>query len=71
MDDTPKDLATALEEADLAEFFADCTGAHRREYLKWIGDAKRAETRKERIAKAVKMLADKSAKENARTKKKA
>lgn len=65
MDDTPKDLALALEKVGLGEFFAECTAAHRREYLRWIGEAKRPETRKERITKAVKMLADKAAKENA------
>jgi uncharacterized protein YdeI (YjbR/CyaY-like superfamily) len=68
MSDLPKDLAGALKNAGLAAFFAGCTPAHRREYLKWIGEAKRPETRKARIEKAMQMLAEKSAQENARVK---
>lgn len=67
---TPQDFATALKAAGLAEFFADCTNAHRNEYLKWIAEAKRPETRQARITKAVQMLADKRAEEKAREKKK-
>jgi len=68
---TPQDLTIALKDADLAAFFFDCTDAHRREYLNWITEAKKPETRKDRIAKTVKMLSEKRAKEDARTKKKA
>lgn len=67
---TPQDFATALKAAGLAEFFADRTNAHRNEYLKWIAEAKRPETRQARITKAVQMLADKRAEEKAREKKK-
>jgi uncharacterized protein YdeI (YjbR/CyaY-like superfamily) len=70
MNDTPTDLEAALKAAGLADFFADCTPAHRREYLRWIGEAKREETRKARIGRAVTMLADKCAEEKARAKKK-
>jgi uncharacterized protein YdeI (YjbR/CyaY-like superfamily) len=66
MNDLPHDFAEALESAGLAVFFADCTGAHRREYLKWIAEAKRPETRKARIAKAIERLSDKRAQENTR-----
>ena len=48
--ETPAELTTALERAGLAEFFAGCTAAHRREYLKWIGEAKKPGTRAARIA---------------------
>ena len=68
MSDLPPDLAQALKIAGLAAFFADCTNAHRNEYLKWIGEAKRPEARKARIEKAVKMISEKSAQENARIK---
>jgi uncharacterized protein YdeI (YjbR/CyaY-like superfamily) len=68
MSDLPPDLAQALKAAGLAAFFADCTNAHRNEYLKWIGEAKRPEARKARIEKAVKMISEKSAQENARIK---
>ena len=71
VNDMPSDFAEALKAARLSDFFAGCTNAHRREYLKWIGGAKREETRKERIWKSIKMLSDKRTEENARTKKKA
>jgi uncharacterized protein YdeI (YjbR/CyaY-like superfamily) len=65
----PKDFSDALKESGLAGFFSDCAGSHQREYLKWITEAKRPETRKERIKKAVKMLSDKCAEKTARSKK--
>ena len=66
--DLPRDLADALHAAKLGDFFSACTAAHRREYLKWIDEAKRPETRRARIAKAMTMLADKRAAEDARVK---
>jgi len=71
MTGVPKDFADALKESGLDEFFSRCANSHRREYLKWITEAKRPETRRERIKKAVKMLSDKSAKGSARSKKNA
>ena len=71
MNDTPQDLADALKKSGLDEFFADCTPAHRKEYLKWINEAKKPETRKARIEKTVQMLAAKCAGEKIRAKKKA
>jgi uncharacterized protein YdeI (YjbR/CyaY-like superfamily) len=56
MNTIPKDLASALNGAGLTGFFADCTGAHQNEYLKWIAEAKRPETRQARITKAIRML---------------
>ena len=56
MSDVPKDFADALKESGMDDFFAVCTAPNRREYLKWIAEAKRPETRKLRILKAVKML---------------
>jgi uncharacterized protein YdeI (YjbR/CyaY-like superfamily) len=70
MNDLPSGFEKALSAAGLSAFFAECTHAHRKEYLRWIGEAKRDETRKDRIGKAVKMLAEKCAAENARAKKK-
>ena len=32
--------------------------SHRNEYLRWIGEAKRAETRRRRAAKAAEMMVD-------------
>jgi uncharacterized protein YdeI (YjbR/CyaY-like superfamily) len=70
MNDLPQDLADALKRARLDAFFADCTGAHRREYLKWIVEAKRPETRKTRIAQTIQRLSEKRAQEQARARKK-
>lgn len=66
----PQDLASMLKTAGLTEFFTNCTSAHQNEYLKWIAEAKRPETRCARITKAVRMLSDKCAEEKARGKKK-
>ena len=33
--------------------------SHRNEYLRWIGEAKRAETRRHRAVKAAEMMMDK------------
>lgn len=64
----PEDLRAALRASGLDDFFAGCTAAHQGEYLKWIAEAKQSETRKKRIAQAVKMIAAKSAQEAARSK---
>jgi uncharacterized protein YdeI (YjbR/CyaY-like superfamily) len=69
-DDTPQDFADALMNAGVADFFAGCTDAHRNEYLLWIGEAKKPETRAVRIVKAIKMLSERHAEEKTRTKKK-
>lgn len=54
----PADLRAALEAApESAAFFEGLSYTHRREYVKWIEEAKREETRRSRIAKAVEMLA--------------
>ena len=67
----PKDFAAALKKGGLDDFFAGCTDAHRREYLNWIKEAKRLETREKRIAQAMKMISAKSLEEAARLKRKA
>ena len=66
----PQDFTDALKAAGLAGFFADCTGPHQNEYLKWIAEAKKPETRQKRIAKAVQMLSSKCAEETRRAQKK-
>ncbi len=68
MNAIPPDLAAAVEKAALTEFFADCTASHQNEYLKWIGEAKKPETRAKRIHQAVQMMAAKCAEEKARAK---
>jgi len=71
MNVVPKDFVAALKARGLDGFFAGCTDAHRREYLKWIEEAKLPETRTKRIAQAVKMISAKSVEEAARSKSKA
>jgi uncharacterized protein YdeI (YjbR/CyaY-like superfamily) len=71
MADIPKDFSDALKEKGLHEYFSRCAPSHQREHLKWITEAKRPETRKTRIQKAVKMISKKCAEANARSKKNA
>ena len=51
----PPDLAAALD-ADLRAFFDSLSYTHRKEYVRWIEGAKRDETRRARVEKAVAML---------------
>ena len=61
-DDTvalPEELRHALDgAADAKARFAALPPSHRREYVRWIEEAKRAETRTRRVGKAVEMLRD-------------
>ena len=56
----PAELSEALSENEAAErIFAALPPSHRHEYLRWIGEAKRAETRRRRAVKAAEMMVDK------------
>ena len=56
----PAEQAEALSENAPAEKILEALpSSHQNEYLRWIGEAKRAETRQRRAAKAVEMLVDK------------
>ena len=56
----PEELSEALRANETAErIFAALPPSHRNEYLRWIGEAKRAETRRRRAAKAAEMMVDK------------
>jgi hypothetical protein len=53
----PADLAHALARDDLAKaFFARLSYTHRKEWVRWIDDAKKAETRAGRVANTVESL---------------
>jgi len=67
----PEDFSDALKQAGLDQFFSSSVPSHQREYVKWITEAKRSETRKARIDKAVKMLSDKRAEKTSSARKKA
>jgi bifunctional DNA-binding transcriptional regulator/antitoxin component of YhaV-PrlF toxin-antitoxin module len=54
----PADLQVAFDAAPQAkEFFATLSYSRQREYVLWIEEAKRAQTRAERIERAIEMLA--------------
>ena len=55
--DLPADLAAALDPKARAAFDG-LSVTHRREYVRWLEDAKREQTRKQRITRAVEMLRD-------------
>jgi uncharacterized protein YdeI (YjbR/CyaY-like superfamily) len=55
----PNDFASALKKnAKAKKTFESFSPSHRREYLEWITEAKREETRKERMATSLKWLAE-------------
>jgi uncharacterized protein YdeI (YjbR/CyaY-like superfamily) len=57
--ETPAELATALKRNKKATaVFAALSPSCKREYIDWIADAKRAETRDKRIATAVEWIAE-------------
>jgi hypothetical protein len=53
----PDDLEAALD-APTRATFDGLSFTHRREYVRWIEEAKREDTRKRRVAKAVELLRD-------------
>jgi bacteriocin resistance YdeI/OmpD-like protein/uncharacterized protein DUF1905 len=63
LDDKPRELAVsedikrALKQAGFLEAFEKLAFSHRREYIRWIDEAKKPETRINRINKMSEMLA--------------
>jgi hypothetical protein len=55
--EVPSDLAAALD-PEAREFFDSLAYTHRKEYVRWIEEAKREETRHARVEKAAAMLAE-------------
>jgi hypothetical protein len=57
--DVPAELAMALEQDGPARTaFDGLSFTHRKEYARWVGEAKRPETRERRATKATQMLTD-------------
>jgi uncharacterized protein YdeI (YjbR/CyaY-like superfamily) len=57
--EVPDDLAAALEKHQAAKAaFDGFAPSHRREYLEWIVEARREETRTKRIVQAVEWMAE-------------
>jgi hypothetical protein len=55
--EVPSDLAAALDaEPALRETFDGLSYTHRKEYVRWIEEAKRKETRTRRVRKSIEML---------------
>jgi hypothetical protein len=55
--DVPPELAAVLKrDREAARAFEKLSYTHRREYARWIAEAKRAETKERRVAKAAEML---------------
>jgi hypothetical protein len=54
--EVPEAFASALAEAGLRQRFDGLSYTHRKEYVRWIEEAKREETRERRLGKAVEML---------------
>jgi len=54
----PDDLATALDAAGFRETFDALSYSHQREYVVWIDEAKKPDTRARRVAGTIERLAD-------------
>jgi hypothetical protein len=54
--EVPAELQKLLEREKLLPFFEKLSYTHRKEYCRWITEAKKEETRANRLAKAVEML---------------
>jgi Domain of unknown function (DUF1905)/Bacteriocin-protection, YdeI or OmpD-Associated len=54
--EVPEDFWELLKREKLRSLFDKLSYTHRREYCRWIAEAKRAETRFTRIGKAIEML---------------
>ena len=54
--EVPPEFAKQLRKEGLLAFFEQLSYTHRKEYCRWITEAKREETRLNRLAKAIEML---------------
>lgn len=53
----PEDLLKLMKASpDVLEFFNKLSYTHKKEYVRWITEAKREETRKTRLVKAIEMM---------------
>ena len=55
----PDDVKKAFKTAKLLPYFESLAFSHRKEYMMWINDAKKEETRTKRIGQAIEKLASK------------
>ena len=54
--EVPAAFASAMKKAGLVADFEKLSYTHRKEYCRWITEAKKEETRQNRLAKAIEML---------------
>jgi hypothetical protein len=54
--DVPAELQQQLKKEGLLPFFEKLSYSHRKEYCRWIHEAKKEETRQNRVEKAIAML---------------
>ncbi len=54
--EAPAELKEAMRKGGVTSFFDQLSYTHRKEYCRWITDAKKEETRLRRLEKAVEML---------------
>lgn len=52
----PPELTARMKKAGVLEFFDSLSFTHRKEYSRWIADAKKDETRARRLDKAIELL---------------
>jgi len=58
--DVPEEFVKLLlKHPEAREIFYSMSYSHKKEYVRWIEDAKREETRKKRMQKAIKMIQNK------------
>jgi hypothetical protein len=57
--DLPPEFEKQMRTEGVLPFFEGLSYSHRKEYCRWIAEAKKEETRQARIAKSVQMLKDK------------
>ena len=55
----PEDLLQLMLENEVKSFFDSLSFTHQKEYVQWILDAKREETRQNRLVKAIEMMQNK------------
>jgi hypothetical protein len=56
--EVPDDLARALTAGKAEKAFAALAPSHRKEFVRWISEAKKDQTRADRVARAVAMVRD-------------
>ena len=56
--EVPDDLAAAMATAGATAKFDELAPSHRKEYVRWVTEAKKPETRAKRIAEAIEMIGE-------------